>query len=126
MYDLNEDDGRNLNTVLARAAVDAEFRRTLLGDPHAAVKQATGVALPRDLKIRFIEQPKDVDALIVLPNIVAQQQDELTPDELEAVSGGLEDSTEFICWDTCSTTCGKSCTNTCAVTEISPTSGYVE
>jgi hypothetical protein len=119
MYDLNEDDGRNLNTVLARAVVDAEFRTTLLADPHAAVRQATGVALPKDLKIRFVEQPKDVDALIVLPNIVAQQ-DELTPEELEAVSGGLEESAEFICWDTCTTTCGKSCSNTCAVTEITP------
>ena len=118
MQDLNEDDGRHLRTVLARAATDKAFRDTLLANPHAAVKAATGVSLPADLKLRFIEQPSDVDALIVVPNLVAQE-DELSPEELESVAGGVEE-TALICWDTCEKTCSTSCTNTCAVTDITP------
>ena len=118
MYDLNEEDARYLREVLTRSSVDVEFRRALIADPHAAIKQATGVALPKELRLRFIEQPQDVDALVVVPNAIAQA-DDLTPEELEAVAGGLEDSAEFICWDTCERTCSTSCTNTCAVTGVS-------
>lgn len=117
MYDLNEDDGKHLREVLTRSAVDTDFRRQLLANPHQAVKEATGVALPADLKLRFVEQPTDIDALIVLPNVIAQQ-DELTPDELEAVAGGMAESVAGICWDTCERTCSQSCTNTCAVTGL--------
>jgi hypothetical protein len=110
MYDLNEDDGRQLREVLSRSAVDAKFRALLLKDPRTAVKIATGKDLPKELNLSFIEQPKEVDALIVLP-AVAEHRDELTPEELEAVAGG-------ICWDTCDNTCKTSCDNTCVVTGL--------
>lgn len=118
MYDLNDDDSRLLREVLARASTDATFRRELLEHPHDAVRAATGVALPAELSVRFVEQPADVDAYIVLPRAVVSTE-ELTPEELEAVAGGAA-SAEAICWDTCGTTCDKSCSNTCAVTEITP------
>ena len=116
MPDLNDDDSRLLKEVMDRSAVDAEFRAILLKNPHAAVKSATGVALPADLKLRFIETPKDVDSLIVLPAVI-ETNDELTPQELEAVAGGVE-SLAAICWDTCGTTCRTSCTDTCVVTGV--------
>ncbi|MEO5816989.1 MAG: NHLP leader peptide family RiPP precursor [Gemmatimonadaceae bacterium] len=117
MPDLNEDDDKLLREVLVRSASDATFRSQLIADPHAAVKNATGVALPADLKIQFVEQPKDIDALLVLPNSV-EGDGELSPEELEAVAGGLAEM-EAICWGTCDKTCGTSCTNTCSVTDIS-------
>ncbi len=117
MPDLNEDDDKLLRDVLVRAASDATFREQLIADPHAAVKSATGVTLPADLKIQFIEQPRDIDALLVLPNAV-QGDDELSPEELEAVAGGVAQM-EAICWGTCDKTCGTSCTQTCSVTDIS-------
>lgn len=70
MRQLGDDDEHILYWVLTRAAVDPEFRRRLLTKPHTAVEEATGVELPAELRIRFIEPPKDVDALIVLPHAV--------------------------------------------------------
>ena len=67
MCELDGDDLLRLARALTRSAVDAEFRRRLLTEPHAAVAEATGVELPPGFRIRFIEQPHDVDALIVLP-----------------------------------------------------------
>jgi hypothetical protein len=118
MIDLNEDDDKLLKEVLARAAVDSSFRTQLIANPHSAVQAATGVTLPHDLKLRFIEQPKEVDALIVLPNFVTSDS-ELTSDELEAVAGGVVEEMSAICWGTCDKSCGTSCTQTCSVTDIS-------
>jgi hypothetical protein len=117
MPELNEDDSKLLREVLSRSAVDAEFRSQLIKNPHAAVKTATGVVLPSDLKLRFVEQPKDVDAYIVMPNFV-DADSELTSDELEAVAGGVMDELAAVCWDTCKTTCDKSCDKTCDVTSV--------
>src|SRR4051794_17563624 len=87
MPDLNDDDSKLLREVLGRSAVDPQFRSQLINNPHAAVKSATGVALPADLKLKFIEQPKEIDALVVLPNYI-EADGELTGEELEAVAGG--------------------------------------
>ena len=116
MPDLNDDDSKLLREVLGRSAVDPQFRTQLITNPHAAVKSATGVALPADLKLRFIEQPKEIDALVVLPNFI-EADGELTVDELEAVAGGVAEL-EAVCWDTCKTTCDKSCEKTCDVTSV--------
>ena len=67
--------------------------------------------------MRFIEQPQEVDALIVLPNFV-NADSELTSNELEAVSGGLVQEMAAICWGTCETSCDKSCSKTCSVTDV--------
>jgi hypothetical protein len=117
MPELNEDDQRLLGAVMSRAASDVAFRNELLKNPHQAVKGATGVTLPSDLKIRFVEQPSDVDALVVLPNLIAADG-ELSVEELEAVAGGMAEA-NAICWGTCDKTCGQSCTQTCSVTDIS-------
>jgi hypothetical protein len=117
MPDLNEDDSRLLGAVMTRASTDAEFRSELLKNPHRAVQGATGVTLPSNLRIRFVEQPSDVDALVVLPGFISTDG-ELSADELEAVAGGVAEM-NAICWGTCDKTCGQSCTNTCTVTDIS-------
>ena len=68
MPNLGDDERDIMARVLTRSAVDAAFRERLLSEPHAAVAEATGVVISPTLRICFIEQPPDVDALIVLPN----------------------------------------------------------
>jgi hypothetical protein len=116
MQNLNEDDSKLLNDVLTRSATDPDFRAQLITNPHKAVKGATGVSLPKDLKIRFVEQPSDIDALIVLPGFITADS-ELSEAELEAVAGGAAEM-NAVCWDTCKTTCDRSCQTTCEVTSV--------
>jgi hypothetical protein len=74
-----------LKEVLERAAEDREFRARLLSDPVSAIRMAFGVILPHDYRIRFMERPRELDALIVLPDA---GQGELDEDDLDLVAGG--------------------------------------
>jgi hypothetical protein len=75
-----------LKEVLERAARDKEFRARLLSDPVAAIRMAFGVILPHHYRIKFIERPRDLDALIVLPE--PGRRGELDDDDLDLVAGG--------------------------------------
>lgn len=76
-----------LEQILTRAAVDLDFRKALLVDPRKTILDALGVRIPANFRVKFIEREKDVDALVVLPDL--QRQDcELDDDDLEAVAGG--------------------------------------
>jgi hypothetical protein len=77
-----------LEAVIARAAVDREFRSQLLTNPHEAIRQSFGIRVPEQFRVKFIEKSPDVDALIVLPDFEAAGG-ELSDSELEAVSGGV-------------------------------------
>jgi len=78
-----------LEQILTRSAVDREFRKALLVDPRKAILDGLGVRIPARFRVKFIERGKDVDALIVLPDL--QQQDgELDDCDLEAVAGGAD------------------------------------
>ena len=86
--DLGE--GRSgLAAVVTRAALDRQFRGRLLADPHRAVRESFGVELPRGLRLRFIEKDRDVDMMVVLPDLV-ESMDQLENQELDAVLGGGE------------------------------------
>ena len=81
-----------LDAVLKRAAVDSDFRRWLLDDPRRALAAAIG-DVPKDLRVKFIEKPDDLDALIVLPDRELTsgecgESGELEASELDAVAGG--------------------------------------
>ncbi|HEU4559393.1 MAG TPA: NHLP leader peptide family RiPP precursor [Longimicrobium sp.] len=78
---------RVLHEVTVRAATDMDFRRQLLKDPAQAIYDAFGVTIPSGHVLQFIEKPKGVDTLIVLPDY-RQPGRELDDDELEAVAGG--------------------------------------
>jgi hypothetical protein len=73
-----------LREVIERAGTDRDFRTRLLADPAAAIRHAFGVILPHNYRIRFIERPRELDALIVLPSM----NQELDEDDLEQVAGG--------------------------------------
>lgn len=76
-----------LEQILTRAAVDLDFRKALLHEPRKAILDALGIRIPASFRVKFIERGKDVDALIVLPDL--QRQDgELDDCDLEAVAGG--------------------------------------
>ena len=78
-----------LEQILTRAAVDLDFRTALLVDPKKAILDGFGVHIPATFRVKFIERAKDVDALIVLPDL--QRQDgELDDDDLEMVAGGTD------------------------------------
>jgi hypothetical protein len=75
-----------LEAVVHRAGGDRTFRQQLLADPAGAIHAGYGVTLPAGFRIRFIEKPADVDALIVLPELSSDE--ELSEDDLEKVAGG--------------------------------------
>jgi hypothetical protein len=78
-----------LEQILTRAAVDLEFRKALLAHPRKAILDGLGVRIPAKFRVKFIERDKDVDALIVLPDL--QRHDcELDDDDLEGVAGGSD------------------------------------
>ena len=95
-------DHEKVQNVLARSAVDSEFRTGLLTDPRKTLEQAAGKQIPENLRVKFIEKDGDCDAMFVLPDPVAA--DELTPEQLEAVAGGCEGDFSIgditICWYT--------------------------
>jgi hypothetical protein len=76
-----------LREVIERASTDREFRVRLLADPAAAIRHAFGVILPHNYRIRFMEKPAELDALIVLPPM---GHHELDDDDLEQVAGGAD------------------------------------
>jgi hypothetical protein len=78
-----------LEQILTRAAVDLEFRKALLVHPRKAILEGLGVRIPAKFRVKFIEREKDVDALIVLPDL--QRQDcELDDGDLDGVAGGAD------------------------------------
>jgi hypothetical protein len=79
-----------LREVLERAATDREFRVRLLADPVAAIRMTFGVILPHNYRIKFIERPRELDALIVLPAVGGKG--ELDEEDLDLVAGGGDTS----------------------------------
>lgn len=78
-----------LDQILTRAAVDLDFRNALLADPRKAILDGLGIRIPASFRVKFVEREKEIDALIVLPDL--QRQDgELGDDDLDAVAGGAD------------------------------------
>ena len=69
-----------------RAAVDAEFRRKLLADPAAAVKEVSGKEIPAGFKIKILENDPAYDATFVLPPLVSGN---ISDRELDEVAAGI-------------------------------------
>jgi hypothetical protein len=74
-----------MQQVLARSATDYDYRQRLLANPSAAISEVTGVPVPADTKIVFLENK--ADATLVLPAPVAGTN-EISEAELEVVNGG--------------------------------------
>jgi hypothetical protein len=74
-----------LDRVIRRAIDDRDFRQRLLAEPLAAGGEVVG-GVPKGVRLRFIEKPPDLDALIVLPD--AASAAELNEQELDYAAGG--------------------------------------
>lgn len=61
--------------VMRRAAVDRTFRERLLKEPNDALADVFGRPVPSHIKIQCIEKAPDVDAVIVLPHFVPEDQE---------------------------------------------------
>lgn len=81
--------------LLQRAARDPEFRRQLLADPRSAIETELGYRLPESVEIRAVEETPNL-VYLVLP---AQDTDELSEVQLEALSGGY--GSQNTCQDNC-------------------------
>lgn len=82
-----ESERRALDSIVARATVDRSFRQMLLTDPRRAIRDELGLTIPSHFRIKFVERGPDLDALVVLPDF-RDGVEELSEDDLEAVSGG--------------------------------------
>ena len=68
--------------IAGKAGQDETFRKALLADPLATVEAEVGIKMPGGLKMKVHEESAD-ELHLVLPAPV-----ELTPKQMEAVSGG--------------------------------------
>ena len=69
-----------------KAAVDAEFRKKLMDDPAAAVKEVSGKEIPAGFQIKFLEIDPGSDARVVLPPLVSGN---ISDRELDEVAAGI-------------------------------------
>src|SRR5690606_33845052 len=85
----NEQIQETVKKVVEKAAADSQFRKMVLSDVYAAIKEATGREVPREFKINVVDGT-GYHANIVLPEFRASA-DELTDTDLEMVAGGSKD-----------------------------------
>ena len=77
---------RALEAVFSRVAIDPAFKTLALEDAHAALKKVSGIQLPADAKIRFVEK---VEELVIPFPRGDRSCGEITDSEaLEQISGG--------------------------------------
>ncbi len=75
--------------VIAKAWVDDEFKKRLLADSAAVLKE-NGIEIPEGMTVRFVEQeePKENEILVPLPPRPGEAA-ELSDEDLEKVAGGV-------------------------------------
>ena len=79
--------------VRTKAMMDADFRKKLLADANGAVEELIGEPLPEGCKLKAIEQDPAYSATFTIPDFVG---DELSPDELDKVTGGVDTSNQAV------------------------------
>ncbi|HET6763773.1 MAG TPA: NHLP leader peptide family RiPP precursor [Longimicrobiaceae bacterium] len=89
---------RLLASILERSANDREFRQDLISRPDEAIRSAFGIRIPEGYRIKFVERDPSFDSMVVLPDLVATGDAELSLDELEAVAGGTDPVTPPYEW----------------------------
>ncbi len=80
--------------LTSRAASDADFRRRLIDDPHAAVRDELGIALPTGVTMTVVEETAN-HLYLVLPRTPGDAAGDLTDAQLAGVAGGGSD---YITW----------------------------
>ena len=109
MTNSHESTGTALDAVVARAALNPQFRTRLLTEPDVALREVLGVPLPPNVTVRFIEKEPGLDAMMVLPDLV--------PDGGFPLPIDMQDIPPPICWVTCGITMPR-------MTEAGPDDSY--
>jgi|GEM_PF-717574 len=71
--------------VKKKSLTDQAFRALLISNPHKAIEQATGKAVPSAFKIKVVECDPAYQMTFVLPEMITE---ELSDEALEKVAGG--------------------------------------
>ncbi len=75
--------------LIEMAENDGAFRKRLLNDPRAAIREGLGLELPGDLEVVVHEEDVRTAHLVLPPSA------EMTDSQLEQVTGGAQ------YWDSC-------------------------
>lgn len=65
--------------VIQKAWEDQEFKEKLLNDPKTAIREALGISLPENIKIKAVEETSDEFYLIIPPSPSVMAQSSLKP-----------------------------------------------
>ncbi len=74
--------------LTSRAVSDPAFRRHLLDDPHAAVHDELGVAVPSEVTITVLQETPSRLYLVLPATLGSSDSDELSDAELGLIAGG--------------------------------------
>jgi hypothetical protein len=80
-----EEQGKKMQQVIAKAWMDDGFKQMLLADPAAALKQE-GIEVPEGMQIKAVENTDKVFHLVLPPKPTSA---ELSDVQLDAAAGGL-------------------------------------
>jgi len=74
--------------LIEKAMKDPDFRKRLIENPKAVIKEETGIDLPASINLKILEEdPQTV--YLVLPHLNARDDEaEITNNELEKIVGG--------------------------------------
>lgn len=77
--------------LIRRSLQDGSFRERLLTDPKGTIEQELGRKLPKDLKVKVLEETQDTIYLVLPPGGTPRRSsDELSDVELDSVAGGVK------------------------------------
>lgn len=71
--------------IAKKAMGDKEFRKKVMANPAAVIKEISGLDVPADFKVKVIENEPGVSTTFVLPNFVSADLDDKALDD---VAGG--------------------------------------
>ena len=85
-----------IEQILAASATHPELRASLLADPRAALRHF-GIEIREGVEIRVVENTPEVLHLALPPGAPPAESDDLSDEQLEAASGGMNnDSTDTL------------------------------
>ncbi|MGI8604510.1 MAG: NHLP leader peptide family RiPP precursor [Verrucomicrobiales bacterium] len=82
-------EGQLREIVALKAHRDSEFRKELLSNPKAKIEEVMGTSLPKNVSVSVLEDNDNKIHIVIPP----ASTEELSDEQLEAVSGGFLDAT---------------------------------
>ena len=76
-----------MDVIWERAQTDKEFRQLCLNNPQKAIRVASGLEVPENYKIKFVEGDPAYNETWILPNF-KEEASELSEGELDMAAGG--------------------------------------